>query len=517
MNKKQEYQLRLAKTSFGKGEIFGALNALMKAGWYGLSGNDVKKIKTPKLETITTPDTKPDVSFIPVPPIFSNNKNDVDENVLRASIYDWAVKPNISAIPFGYVDTDVINIDFSRGDILIVNDVLRKNINTLFAGITRTDGMYLVGANDPLNSLIKWSKHFAFIGRTEEETSAVIASVFFMLQDRKKKVVAREDLSVFLYVNNLHTLKGIDAQRVKSILDAPKHLKVNVIGNVDKKNFNKVKAMFGESFEYVIEFDFTSTHITSSSYTGEVSSYVIPNEEIDAFDRNSNSYFNPELLDVPRFVLYNTVLAMKDNGVNVSDKVASYILGNDDYYSEIHTLSFEEVEEFMKLVMNDNTLAASLNDVVPDLSELLVVADDILSAGKPLSTVPNVSIKELELDLEPSEPVRAYTKTELDKIFEDSVRNGLWQQVAKSSKISLTDEQMETIENIIGVKSEVPRVTVEEKDTMEDEIVDDTEVGGATEPEGEFEIPEATIKTYMITTGESREATIKFLKENLSK
>ena len=516
MNKKQEYQLRLAKTSFGKGEIFGAFNALMKASWYGLTERDVKKIKTPKLETIITAPTQEEkVEKVSAPTIFTKRPNDVDEKLLRASIYNWAVKPTISTIPFGYVDTNVISVDFSRGDILIVNDILRKNINTLFAGITRADNMYLVGANDPLNSLIKWEKHFAFIGRTEQETSAVISSVFFTLQERKEEPVTNEDLSVFLYVNNLHTLKGIDAQRVKSILEAPKHLKVNVIGNVDKKNFQKVKAMFGDSFEYVITFDFTSTSIVSSSYTGDVSSYVIPNEEIDAFDRNSNSYFNPELLNVPRFILYNTVADMKNNGVVISDKVSSYIFGSGDYYSEIYGLSFEEVEEFMKFVMNDNTLAASLNDVVPDLSELLVIADDILSAGKPLPNVPNVIVEEFEVDLEPSEPVRAYSKTELDKIFEDSVRSGLWQQVAKSNKISLTDEQMETIENIIGVKSVVPRVIVEDEPTVtEEEYVEE---GIVTEPAGDVEIPEATIKTYMITTGESREATIKFLKENLSK
>lgn len=503
MNKKQEYQLRLARVSFSKGDIFDGLIALTKASWFGFSGNDTKKIKPAKFEN--------KVSEVVVSPVGDKKKLKQTDDILRASIYNWGKKPELNSIPFGYVNSDVVNVDFSRGDILFVNDIMRKNINTLFAGLTRVDDILLVGANDPINSLVNWEKHFSFIGRTKEETSAVIASVFFMLEDRKKK---NETVykSVFLFVNNIHTLTSVDAQRVKSILEAPKHFKVNLIGNVDKKNYLKVEAMFGSSFEYTVTFDFTRTTVKSSVFTGDVTSYSIPNLEIKSLDRNFRNSFNAEILSIPKFFVYNTVLKLKAEGVAISDKVSAYLFGSKDYYSEINSLTYDEAEEFMKLIMNNTALASAFNNVVDDLAELLVIVDTRLAAGKPVKPIPKVVVTELELNTKPDEAVRAYTKTELDKIFEDTVRKGFWQEVAKTSKVTLTDDQLDTIESVIGVKSLVPRASsVEEPEDVDfDDIIEDSIQEGTT-PKAPSELNENQVKVYMLTTGVSRAEAIAFL------
>lgn len=514
MNKKQEHQLRVAKTRFSQGDIFAAFNALMKAGWYGVQRNDYTKVKAPKeytkpATTVVTPD---DI----VKPETKPNKNSwTKQQQLKASIYDWGTKPTLANIPFGFVGTDVITVDFTQGDILIVNDLLRKNINTLLAGITRTDNVFLVGANDPLNSLHKWEKHFAYIAKTPDDTSATIASIYFLLQARMKGT-GNNDTAVFLYINNLHSLTGIDAQRVKSILDAPKSFNVNVIANVSKAQYETVKQMFNNSFEYEILFSFEKTTINSSWYSGDLNTYVIPTEEIDAFEINSNNYFDAKPLNLAHYKLYNLIVEMNATTETVPVSLANYLVNSGDYFTDLELLSFDDTEKFMKLVINDNRFAAAVYDIVPDFGDLMLIADKKLEAGKPVPTVPVVKVNDVKVDMTPVEPVRPYTKTELDQIFVETVKQGFWGTVAKSSKITLTDEQLNNLANLLGVKTEQPT----QKETVNNttsEVTEPTTPDTAENTGADIELDEQTIRTYMLTTGESREATIKFLKENLRK
>lgn len=502
MSNTRKYYTNLAKTRVRSGDVWGALTASFDAFFKGKPAVKVKKAKPVAIKPVTTSfPVVADDTFIPE---VSSVPLNVEVETKKASIYNWGTVPTISAIPFGYLGAQVITIDFTAGDILFKNDIMRKNIDTLLAGLVRTEGNTFIAVNDPLSSFFKWEKHFAFIAKNEQDTSATITALWFMMDNLIEEKEYNND-NIFLFVNNIHTLSGTTAELLKEILVKGKKVGLNVVAIVDDKHYSQVEASYGDNFEYVVSFNFSETVVKSAGFNGELNPYTIPGKEIAVLERTEGNYYRSDFLAVPTFRVYNDIQDLNASGeLEISDKVFQFLMTSENPLIEVAGLSYTEAEEFMKIIMNSkySQLASDYAAVVDNLSELLLVVDTRLAAGNDEKhVIPRVVEKPFALKASTPTPIKAYTRTELDDIVTKTIKAGLLQQLA-----TLTDEEIDTVEDVYKVTSKVPREKAPSASSIistkpEDDVATDTVSVETNSNDNEVEFDEDTINLTMIGYG----------------
>ncbi len=529
MSYKQEYYLKLAKTKLQGGDLGGMIAALYRALIVALKNMSIQRHPKTNISSTLAPvkstpvKSTPVVTNLPEPTI--NEVAPVEEIIAESKVeatisrtsfsnYDWENEYNlITDVPLGYSSTAKIDLDLSGGNILLVNDILKKDIDSLLVGATQLNDTYFISINDYRNTLSKWGKHFNYVAEDVYDSNAVIRNLYYTLKEYNSKD-AFFDNNIFLVITNIETIEEPYSQMVKSLLEEGKGYGIFVITTTSKANENKVLSLYGiNSFEYIINFNFTGSTLfsLSSSNSTIFNSYNFDRKDIEYLNTKNKSDLG-YILNVDVFKLLNSIEVINDiDEVGITDELSMLLL-NSNPQEDFEKLSFEEIENLMRIFLTSKKeyanfiLSYSKTIGEEQLESLLLFLDKTLQKGQVNKIIiPSVDIKDSYTELKVVLPeIHSYNPSELDSIFLEALSEGEWKHLT-----DLSDEEVNKTVELFDVNStkvkDVPATPLKEKNIQDNTPVSDI-IDTSTK------ISEEEILVYMKATGiKSREKALNIL------
>lgn len=378
-------------------------------------------------------------------------QDDSKRKEILASIYNWDTPVTLNSVPIGHSKAETVTIDATKGSVLFINDFFRSNINSLIAGLTRCDNTFFVSIGDKVGVLTPWAKHFSNITSTPKEDKALLQNIYLILQDRSEGTIP-VDMTIFLFVNNIQSFTDEMLEMMEVIVNKGSKYGVFIVATTDIIGAKSVEESI-PSFSVKILCDFKTSLIVEENTT--FTPYDIPVSEIELTDV-TNAVVNSSYLHMKQFVLYNAIEDRMNDGLVISDAVIDVLSETDDIFAKIQHLSEEDTTELLNILTDkaNRELLAALAGSINTIGELIVSLGKIIKGEKPeaLGYV-HVDIPKLDIDTTVDDTkVKVFTDDEIDAIFNESIKAGMWQDIAK-----LDDEQMKLTQEIVGISPEAPK------------------------------------------------------------
>lgn len=376
--------------------------------------------------------------------------------------YSWGRVPTFSHIPVGILQGNIHYVDFTQGDVLIVNDTTRNALNILLAGLTRIGGgSMFVGINDKYNVISKlWNNQFAYICKTEKDNEAVLQSILsHMEQYDQNKAEGIYIPQIFLVIDNINELltntKPAITEALQTILKEGKEKNVVIIASCEKKGWNKTATILGTLFEYNmgvnVEFDKAmnvveshtleqSLHIKTQTLDTTIVPFVLDDTEIKSLLPNPENVLDNKYLMLDVYKLLGLIENKMKKGANVSDEVLNFIVASANPNVDVHKLDQQYVKEFIDFIIadeNEDIYRLFSNKVENMKAFILALYSQINKVEDIVITIPTTESIEEELEFDIADMTQIYSDEELDNLVKEAIEEGLWQDFVK-----LSDEEV---------------------------------------------------------------------------
>lgn len=376
--------------------------------------------------------------------------------------YSWGRVPTFSNIPVGVLQSNIHYVDFTQGDVLIVNDTTRNALNILLAGLTRIGGgSMFVGINDKYNVISKlWNNQFAYICKTEKDNEAVLQSILsHMEQYDQNKAEGIYIPQIFLVIDNINELLTNTnpslTEALQTILKEGKEKNVVIIASCEKKGWNKTATILGTLFEYNmgvnVEFDKTmnvveshtleqSLHIKTQTLDTTIVPFVLDDTEIKSLLPNPENVLDSKYLMLDVYKLLGLIENKMKKGANVSDEVLNFIVASANPNVDVHKLDQQYVKEFIDFIIadeNEDIYRLFSNKVENMKAFILALYSQINKVEDIVITIPTTESIEEELEFDIADMTQIYSDEELDNLVKEAIEEGLWQDFVK-----LSDEEV---------------------------------------------------------------------------
>lgn len=463
--------------------------------------------------------------------------------------YDWGRIPEFSNIPLGVLQGNIYSVDFTKGDVLIVNDTTRNALHSMLAGLTRIGGgSMFVGINDKYNILTKWNKQFAYICKNKQDNQTVIQALLSHIDDYDNNILQGIFIpQIFLVIDNINELITEDnlelVEDIKTILTEGKSRNVIIVASCEKKGYNKVKETLGSLFEYHIgvgvEYDKNmnikeiaetpNLHIKTSTLDTSIVPFIIKNNQISSLLPNTENILDSEYLMLDMYRLFIIMEEKINKGTEISDEVLRFIITSLNPNVDIHKLSQEYVKEFIDFITSENNEEVYLlfSKKVENMKAFIIALySQINKVEDIIITIPTSDSIEEELEFDISEMTQIYSDDDLDNLVKEAIEEGLWQDFVKLSDedlaaaLEMYDDDGKKIEperKPVNIKPENNKQTVSNEyknvEPVKEEKIETQEEPTTSKTETFSPDKESKILMVMKATGMSREEVIEMLRD----